>query len=49
MEKTTYDHPHEGDVPCLTLVFQLNPLNPRYRERSVTYYHVFGSTPETWR
>ncbi|GAB1543629.1 hypothetical protein NUACC21_63050 [Scytonema sp. NUACC21] len=49
IEKTTYDHPDEGDVPCLTLVFQLDPLNPGYGKRSVTYYHVFGSTPDIWR
>jgi HEAT repeat protein len=49
IEKTTYDHPDEGDVSCLKLVFQLDSSIPRYPELRPTYYHVFGSTPKIWR
>jgi hypothetical protein len=38
--KTMYDHPEEGDMPCLKLVLHPNPLNKNHK-KSRTYYHIW--------
>jgi hypothetical protein len=42
IEPSTYDHPDEGDVSCLKLVFENEPYFTDFIEGTSTYYYIDG-------